>query len=406
MQKNQILNKSKQHSLPLIIGVSYLILIACWWLAWLWFPTFRHVWPQFTPVIWYAQRYFIGQLPFSLGDWLYLLAILWAAIQIYIFIRSSIPGQRWLLSARKLLVRFVVVAIVGYGWFQMSWGFGYMIHRIQTDFHLSLQPYSLSQLKSLTEWLATETNAHYVCVHDSQATQPFFRKTIIPGAIEAYDSLQAFYPEMHYRAPSIKRSLFGKLMNYMGIEGYYNPFTAEAQVNIDIPPMLLPFVTCHEIAHQLGYTQEYAANFVGFLAATHARDSFFRYSAYLNMLLYGIHSLQRHHQRDTAWIHHIWNSLLPGVQHDILAIYAYENAYRGPVDRLTAITYDLFLKMNHQPKGIRSYNEVLALLIQYQQRQWLRHTGNLQHIGRQMFVYGNAASIDHYIARRNETAFF
>ena len=66
----------------------------------------------------------------------------------------------------------------------------------------------------------------------------------------------------------------------MGFSGYLNPITNEAQVDGLIPEFKFPTTASHEAAHQIGYAAENEANFIGFLAASHHPDTYFRYSGY------------------------------------------------------------------------------------------------------------------------------
>src|ERR1044071_7173753 len=75
-------------------------------------------------------------------------------------------------------------------------------------------------------------------------------------------------------------------MQYLGIQGYYNPFTGEAQVNSALPEFMLPFVVCHEMAHQSGIAAEDDANLLAYAICTSAPDSSFVYSGYFNLWLY------------------------------------------------------------------------------------------------------------------------
>jgi hypothetical protein len=351
---------------------TWLSLIALGWIAWLLSPDFQSFWIHgFAPQWWIIQRTLSGWISFSMGDLGYMALLLWLLRQIYAFIRGWMMHGLHLRIWVRPLLRIVVAITLMYGWFQLGWGFAYLLPRVQQSFQLQLKPYSHTELQDLAQWLATATNTYYVEVHPNSKEESnlYFRKNIIPKAIKAYDQLHLKGWLPAYRHASIKPSLFRTAMNYTGIEGYYNPFTGEAQVNTDVPLVLLPFVTCHEIAHQMGFAQEYAANFVGFLAATHAQDSLFRYSAYLDMLLYACNSL--HHSRqagDSVFLHRLWENLLPGVKQDINRIYAYERAYAGPADRLMMQVYDAFLKANHQRRGIHSYQQVIALLIQYRRQ--------------------------------------
>lgn len=59
-------------------------------------------------------------------------------------------------------------------------------------------------------------------------------------------------------------------------------------MNTTVPRFLEPYVTAHEMAHQLGYAKENEANFVGFLACRSYDNPAFRYSAYYDMYNYAL----------------------------------------------------------------------------------------------------------------------
>ena len=65
----------------------------------------------------------------------------------------------------------------------------------------------------------------------------------------------------------------------MGIKGYYNPFTNEANVNSKIPKVLIPVTVYHELAHKNGFASESDANFIGFFNAYNNYNTEIQYSA-------------------------------------------------------------------------------------------------------------------------------
>ena len=185
---------------------------------------------------------------------------------------------------------------------------------------------------------------------------------VLSTSVKNYDKLSKAYPFLEYRPRSVKRSLFGVLGNYMGYTGYYNPFTAEAQINDAVPGFLHPFVASHEIAHQLGYAKENEANFVGFLAARVSEDTAFLYSAYFEMFLYANSELFR---SDSLAARKNIKRLAPEVQRDLAELRAYRIRYENPLDKLISIFYDRYLKMNQQPDGDRTYSKVVIWLLAY-----------------------------------------
>ena len=184
----------------------------------------------------------------------------------------------------------------------------------------------------------------------------------VRAELEAYDEAAKQYSFLKYHPKSIKPSLFSYLGNYLGFQGYYNPFSGEGQVNTTVPRFLEPFVTTHEIAHQLGYGKENEANFVGYLASKSYNSAIFRYSVYYDMYNYAVGEVYR---RDTTLAKSFQVTVHPQVKKDQQEFRDFYRRYRNPVEPVVMWGYGHFLKANNQPAGKRSYNEVVAWLIAY-----------------------------------------
>ena len=181
----------------------------------------------------------------------------------------------------------------------------------------------------------------------------------------AYNKTAKIYTFLKYDYPSIKSSMWGKLGNYAGFTGYYNPFTGEAQLNTTILKFLQPYTACHEVAHQLGYGKENEANFSGFLACRMHPSSAFRYSVYFDMYSYTIGELL---QKDTAAARHFIDSLNPLVRKDFKEVREFFNRYKNPIEPVISWMYSGYLKANRQPAGRETYSQVVAFLIAYQRK--------------------------------------
>ena len=167
---------------------------------------------------------------------------------------------------------------------------------------------------------------------------------------------------LKYQPRSIKPSLFSYLGNYLGFQGYYNPFSGEGQVNTTVPRFLEPFVTAHEIAHQVGYARENEANFVAFLACRSSSSPGVKYSMYFDMYNYAIREVGR---RDTLMVLSFNQKLHPQVTRDRQELREFFLKYKNPIEPIIMWGYGHFLKANNQPAGKETYNEVVSWLIAY-----------------------------------------
>jgi hypothetical protein len=132
-----------------------------------------------------------------------------------------------------------------------------------------------------------------------------------------------------------------------------------------VPYYTIPYTTCHEMAHQLGYASESEANFVGYLAATHSEDPRFRYSAYADLFSYANREL---FYLDSACARENFRRLDTLVKLDYKELVLFLRSHQNPLEPLLNRMYDSYLKANHQEHGIESYTDVTAWLIAYQRK--------------------------------------
>jgi hypothetical protein len=82
------------------------------------------------------------------------------------------------------------------------------------------------------------------------------------------------YPVLAGRCARPKPALSSPVLSWLGITGIYSPFTAEPNVNMNVPDPDLPFTASHELAHARGFAREDEANYLGSLACRRIRRGF------------------------------------------------------------------------------------------------------------------------------------
>lgn len=155
---------------------------------------------------------------------------------------------------------------------------------------------------------------------------------------------------------NIKPSLYGFLMQLMGVQGYYNPLSGEAQVNRFLPEFMLPFVVVHEMAHQAGIAAEDDANLMAYTISVKSGDPDFRYSAYLNMWLYNHNRIKR---RDSVLANEMRSTLNPVTLQHLDTLKQIRQRYKSEVSVYSSSLYDMYLKLFSQKDGIMSYNRAV-----------------------------------------------
>lgn len=329
------------------------------------FPSLVEEWYSLKvyPLISMALRWLTGWLPFSIGDILYAVGTFWILIRIYKTLKAVFKRSVTRQTVGNSLRRTLTIALCVYLLFNLFWGINY--ERLGIAYQLKLEPteYSTPELKDLTGSLILKTNIERLKLGDNY-TYPS-SKEIFREAKEAYDSAFIKYSFMRYGIPSVKSSLYGQLGNYLGFLGYYTPFSGEAQINTAIPAFLIPYTSCHEIGHQLGYGTEDEANFSGYLAAKSSGEPSFRYSAYFDLFLYANREL---YFRDSVTARENYKLLDTLVKKDIATYRKFLEAHQNPIEPYITELYGKYLQANNQPNGMNTYDEVIGWLIAYQKK--------------------------------------
>src|SRR5690606_28227603 len=229
--------------------------------------------------------------------------------------------------------------------------------------------YSLAELIEFTEYLAQRTNDHQrELTGDSLSPVriPYTKAEIYEITGQAYGELVRDYPFFNYDRPSIKSSLYSRVLTYMGYSGYLNPFTNAAHVNAMVPRFRIPSISPHGVGHQLGYPAGDATNFIGYLGSSNGGDAYRRYSASSRALGYCLGDLDN---RDREGYERILAGLNPGVRKNYAEVPHFWKKYENPLEPLFKAVFNTFLKANNQKEGIKSYNSVVGLMINHQKQQ-------------------------------------
>lgn len=313
--------------------------------------------PAFSRIL----RYIFGWLPFSMGDVLYGLVICWLIWKIFGGIKMLFNKQASWNGFKSSLGKALRLLLITYILFNLFWGINYNRVGIAGQLKLSMGKYQPADLKIINGMLVEKVNAAKLAMVNKSLSYPSKRELFVKVQ-DAYKEAEKVYPFLKYQPVSLKPSLWSWLGNYMGFTGYYNPFTAEAQVNTLVPEFLQPFTSCHEVAHQLGYAKEMEANFVGFLSATASKDILLHYSVYLDLFMYSNRNL---FATDSVAAKHYRDKLAPAVITDLKEWRAFYQKHRNPVEPVFRWIYGKYLERNQQPQGVLSYDEVTGFIIAY-----------------------------------------
>lgn len=191
-------------------------------------------------------------------------------------------------------------------------------------------------------------------------------------AIRCMQSLGQTYGGLSGYYPRPKALLLSDLMCQQYMQGYYFPFSMEANYNDVMYLTNKPATFCHELAHLKGYIYEDEANFIGFLACLSSEDKFFQYSGYLSVLYYLDNDFYAAvgEDRERYLAEPV---ILPQVHADNIFVKQEEwDRINGKaildtevVEAVSDSVTETSLKLNGVADGMVSYSRVVKLLLQY-----------------------------------------
>ena len=171
----------------------------------------------------------------------------------------------------------------------------------------------------------------------------------LAGADRGFALAAKIYPALGGQCGRPKGVLLSRLWSYTGITGMYFPFTAEANVNIDIPHFMLPATAAHEMAHQRGLCPEDEANFLAYFACSLHPDADFQYSGTMLALLNTMSALYRADPDAYAEVRELYR---PGLNRDLGLGRAWRRPMRA-LERASNKINDSYLRANRQRTGCK-----------------------------------------------------
>ena len=302
-------------------------------------------------------------LPFSLAELLYALVIGGTLVYIIIeLVRLLRRGER-LRRLYRLLLRLLALVLAVYALFCMLWGVYYYGDDFVARSGLETEKISAEDLELVTLYFAARANEYAPQVpRDGEGLCRTDRAEVLRRSPTLYRQAAERFPVLAGPEIPAKGMFFSRLMSIIDFTGFFCPFTAEANVNMDFPEALFAATVAHELSHQRGVAKEQEANFTAVLASLENGDPDYCYSACLMAYIHLSNALAGVN-RPAAQL--IRDGLDPGVQLDLAANNAYWKQFEGPVQTVTDAVYEGFLQSYDQKLGMRSYGACVDLLVNY-----------------------------------------
>lgn len=299
-----------------------------------------------------AVTWAIDWLPFAPFD-LWLVVVL---VVVGVSIRRAVKRARSgaLRPAGAGLLRVLVIASVLYLWFLASWGLNYRRTPLTESGLIRRERVTPEAVRTLAERTVSELNRlhepAWAAGWPEWREVPAILRPALPHAAQAVGLRQAFTPT----TPRV--SLLQPYFRWASIEGMTDPFLFDVIVNDDLLPMERPAMVAHEWGHVGGLARESEASYFGWRLCQQG-DTRLQYSGWLFLYGYVMNSVDAETRRPML------AALAVGPRRDLRAIAA-RAEHAVPVVRDAAWqAYDRYLKSNRVAEGVRSYDDVLVLIL-------------------------------------------
>ncbi len=245
----------------------------------------------------------------------------------------------------------------------------------QDEYVSTAQSYSLEELLKVRNFVVEKCNELALLMERDQNGAVVYEEDVEAKCVECMQELGKTYSRLKGFYPSPKQLATSDFFSQQYIQGYYFPFSMEANYNKVMVIMNKPSTICHELSHLRGYIFEDEANFISYLACVNSDDVFIQYSGYLSVLYY----LDNDFYKSVGKDRNIYSQqpVISEIVHEDNIFITDEDWERinknafidtETVDEVSDVFMDMTLKANGVSDGKISYNRVVNLLLQYYDR--------------------------------------
>lgn len=362
--------------LPIIIIIVCLVFLAVCWFS----TTVSDLYVTYVfPVITGAYGRLTSLADFSVGEKLLVFVVCFIAFCILFIITRIIAGRffkegavdRHTKAFSRYLIRFSVVLLTITA-ILMTFNCFVLYHTsgLQVKNSRNSEDYTIEDLATLRDYVVKKCNELSEVVPHDENGNVKYDGDMKSTAIEAMQNLGSEYPRLSGYYVTPKALYFSDFMCQQYMQGYYFPFSMEANYNDKMNLMNKPFTMCHELAHTHGYIYEDEANFFGFLACIDSEDIVFQYSGYLGVLNYINNDFYRAVSKE-EYNSHVKISDRVKYDNEFVSQEGWkeieENAIlpTETVKKAADTFIDTNLKVNGVSSGKASYSHVVGLIMDY-----------------------------------------
>ncbi|MGL5260330.1 MAG: DUF3810 domain-containing protein [Lachnospiraceae bacterium] len=311
--------------------------------------------------------------PFSVGEIMIIVGIIWLIIAVFVEVFAHLYKRKnnkifkyyrksvaWILSIIFLIQTLNCFILYHVSDFGSKYDLNENEVRTLEDL-IYLRNYIVERANDLATYMERDENGNVIYNGDMEEV-----------AIKSMKKLGESYPVLDGFYSTPKALISSPFISQQYMQGYYFPFSLEANYNDVMYITNIPATMCHELAHTKGVLYEDEANLISFLACIRSDDLFFQYSGYLSVLNY-IDSDFYNSINKNKEIYYSYEKISSLVKKDnvFLTKEAWNEVEKKSVVKTEKVKeaaqtfVDVTLLLNGISDGSLSYGRVVSLLISY-----------------------------------------
>jgi hypothetical protein len=305
-------------------------------------------------------------VPFSIAEFLLYGIVISIALLLLIRLIQLLFTRNGFARLMRSLASILLAGGIVLNLFYVTWGFNYFREPLAQRMELTITSRSVDELEAFVRKTASQARELRATLHenaDGVFEPEESRGTLFLSLRDAYAALHDEIPVIPGNPTRAKQIFLSRGLSWQGISGIYIGLTAEPNVNVDQPPLLVYQAAAHEMAHQTGIASENEAELVGYLACIRSNDPNIRYSGLAYALIVAGNAL---YAADSARYLAVTDTYGDAIWRDLSAYSIYWKAFSGEIRESADKRNDAYLKHNSQPSGIKSYGEAVDLLLAYE----------------------------------------
>lgn len=288
-----------------------------------------------------------GLVSYSLWD------LFWAGLSLFVLAGLILVIIKRL-SLALYMLRFIQMLAMFYSMFYLTWGFNYFRPSIETRLGWNVTKPDVGTFRTVLDSLIARSNETYSFIEPEN--YPHLDDAVERSYSRCRDLLAISYPN---GTRPTKTILISSYFAKSGVSGYFGPFFNEVHINHYQLAVDYPFITAHEKAHQFGFANEAEANLAAFIVCSTSEDRRLQYSGYMHLLLYFLNDA-RHLPDYRNYLAKIDRRVMK----DLMNREKYYDGLRNKkLEKVQTAANDVYLKTNNIEKGIKNYDQVVALTI-------------------------------------------